>query len=220
MHTHQPEGQDIGVSSASGFSAVLLIAVGLFTCWFVPLPVTAQQDGKIFVEVDVQVGQDRSAEAQLESFIRRELRALPDVEIPVSGTWGDFPGCWSPLKAPLEYCDYFHMSVLAIPITQGARNTKTGLATTIGVSRSCPEAFSRSGYLTRLTTGFGPEVREDSSALALHVNGWVELQEYEDNCGKDLFRTVHVWPVQEDKLRLVRALIAEIDTDLFEPVRN
>lgn len=147
---------------------------------------------------DTSTARERRLGDQLESYLRREFRALGDVEVlPWDEGWG----------AKKLYPDDVGVGVL------GFHDRSHGIAVSVEAWTACPEV---------------PALPYDSAGYGELVDRWVEegnedglqaLSALLDNCRVQNARWLHILP-SSALSSVVRGIVASIDTDVLEPLRR
>jgi len=171
---------------------VLVAGIGM------PTSVTGQSD-TIKVALQVTYGDAdspyavRSFRDELTSFFRRELRAFDDVLV---------------LPDETDQVEDYRIKVLGMPGDTSDNPIKHIF--TVGV-------FDNKACLVRLlAVHVALRAVSDSLANAHRVG----LGGAVAKCEPQVFRTIHRWPSDHDHLTGVRSIVAQIDTQVFESLRN
>jgi hypothetical protein len=141
---------------------------------------------------------------ELESYVRRELRALDSVSAePLAET-----------ITPDVRIDFVTISIGGEP-----GRPFLGYVATVGVFQRCAADLGRgSGTLADELMGvFAPAVGAGSVSSDLAMTAVIAVGQL---CYVEKRRTLHLWPAQSDVATLVRSQIATIDTAVLEPARS
>ncbi len=172
---------------------VLVAGIGL------PASLTGQSD-TIKVALQVDYGDTdspyavRSFRDNLISFFRRELRAFDDVLV---------------LPDETDQIEHYRIKVLGMPGDR-SDNPITHIFT-VGV-------FDNNACGARLRAVYAGLLAVSDSLVNAHRVG---LGGAVADCEPQVFRTIHRWPSDQNyHLAAVRSIVAQIDTQVFESLRN
>ena len=173
-----------------------VVLLGVLTLLATPL---AGQSDTIKVKLHVEYGDTdapyavRSFRDNLTSFFRRELRAFDDVLV---------------LPDETDQIEDYRVEVLGSP-GDHSDNPVTHILT-VGV-------FDNKACLVRLLAVYEGLLAISDSLANAHRSG---LGGAVADCEPQVFRTMHGWPWDDDHLAQVRSIVAQIDTQVFESLRN
>lgn len=177
------------------FRPPLQFAVLLLSMAAAVSPVSAVDT--IRVAVDVRVD-DEILRKQFQSYFRRELRNLADVEV---------------VELSRSTIANYIIRVGIIPINSGAA-TRMGWAVTAGLFKTC---LNRGG----IPATFPNVVKAVNAApdSTTNANAWTELAFFFFDCDQEVSRGLYTFGLEPNWLPTIRGWIATWDSDHFEPNR-